>query len=169
MVLTEGSNVTGEILPLEKAADLCQRFSVPLLVDAAQTAGRFRKCLNHDGISFWCASAHKGLMGPAGLGILYVNCDLPLEPLVAGGTGSQSESLAMPQSFPDHLESGTMPAHLIATLATAIGWLEKTNLEKINSVQEHESTLMKRFLEWCSQQAQIKIYGFKQRGDRRGD
>ena len=165
VILTEGSNVTGEVLDLHVAAGLCHEAKVPLLVDAAQTAGRYPGCLGNEGISFWCASAHKGLMGPPGLGLLYVNADIDLEPLVAGGTGSASEKMEMPEVFPDHLESGTIPSQAIAGLRAGVDWLKEKGQNKI---QEHEAKLLQRFLTWCSNQPFVQIYGFFKRGEKAG-
>ena len=159
VILTEGSNVTGEMIDWFVAADLCKQHAVPLLIDAAQTAGRFPGCLAHEGISFWCASAHKGLMGPQGLGLLYVHPDFDLEPLVSGGTGSASEQFDMPDVYPDRLESGTMPAPLIAGLSAGVEWMQKIAPLKI---QEHEDKLAMRFLQWCEESPAVKIYGFPQ-------
>jgi len=155
-VLTEGSNVTGEIADWFAVADLCKKYAVPLLIDAAQTAGRFPQCLAHDGITFWCASAHKGLMGPQGLGLLYVHPDFSLEPFVRGGTGSASEQLTMPDVYPDHLEPGTMPVFLIAGLNAGVTWLKKVGVEKI---VRHENLLARRFLSWALEAPSVKVYG----------
>jgi cysteine desulfurase / selenocysteine lyase len=165
VILTEGSNITGEVLDLHVAAGLCKEANVPLLVDAAQTAGRFPECLANEGISFWCASAHKGLMGPPGLGLLYVNANIELEPLIAGGTGSASERLEMPEVYPDHLESGTIPSQAIAGLRAGVDWLEKTGSTKIHA---HEGQLVQRFLTWCADQPFVQIYGFFKRGEKAG-
>ncbi|HEY9756658.1 MAG TPA: aminotransferase class V-fold PLP-dependent enzyme [Oculatellaceae cyanobacterium] len=156
-ILTEGSNVTGEVANWFVAADLCKKHNIPLLLDAAQTAGRSPDCLAHDGIKFWCASAHKGLFGPQGLGLLYVHPDIDLEPLVAGGTGSASEQLSMPDVYPDRLEPGTIPSFLIAALHAGISWLQKMGPSR---VQDHEDRLVSRFLEWCVNEPKIKLFGF---------
>jgi selenocysteine lyase/cysteine desulfurase len=155
-ILTEGSNVTGEVADLSAVATLCKTYRVPLLVDAAQTAGRRQSCLNHDGITFWCASAHKNLMGPQGLGLLYVHADFSLDPLVLGGTGSASEQLSMPEAYPDHLESGTMPAFLIAGLKAGVTWLREVGTEVIIA---QENLLVRRFLGWASNSPFISLYG----------
>ncbi len=157
LILTEGSNVTGEIADTKEIADVCREHRVPLLIDAAQTAGRFENCLAHDGVTFWCASAHKGLMALSGLGLLYVHPELDLEPLVTGGTGSASEQFDMPSAYPDHLESGTLPAFLVATLARAIDWLRGETPKKI---QEHEALLAEHFLSWCRTRERVETFGF---------
>jgi cysteine desulfurase / selenocysteine lyase len=161
-ILTEGSNVTGEIADWSAVADLCKKYAVPLLIDAAQTAGRFPSCLAHEGITFWCASAHKGLMGPQGLGLLYVHPDFSLDPLVMGGTGSASEHLVMPDVYPDHLEPGTMPAFLIAGLNAGVSWLKGVTVDE---VVRHENSLAHSFLSWASEAPFIKVYGGPQKSD----
>jgi cysteine desulfurase family protein len=163
-VLTEGSNVTGEILNLEACADLCARSGVPLLVDAAQTAGRKKNTLQHEGIAFWAASAHKGLYGPSGIGLLYVNPRFDLEPLVAGGTGSASEQMTVPSAYPDRLEPGTMPVHAIAGLQAGLEFVLSTGIDRI---LEHEDQLSRRFLRWCSEHpALIRTFGAHSAHDR---
>jgi cysteine desulfurase family protein len=163
-VLTEGSNVTGEILNLQACADLCARSGVPLLVDAAQTAGRRQNALQHEGIAFWAASAHKGLYGPSGIGLLYVNPRFDLEPLVAGGTGSASEQMIMPSAYPDHLEPGTMPVHAIAGLQAGLQFVLSTGIDKI---LEHEDALSRKFLRWCNEHpALIRTFGNTDAHDR---
>ena len=161
-ILTEGSNVTGEIADSKGVADLCKKYAVPLLVDAAQTAGRFPSCLENDGITFWCASAHKGLMGPQGLGLLYVHSGYSLTPLVMGGTGSASEQLQMPDIYPDHLEPGTMPAFSIAGLNAGVSWLKNVG---VNAVVRHENLLAHRFLNWALNASFIKVFGGPEKSD----
>jgi cysteine desulfurase family protein len=152
-VIAAGSNVTGETVNLEMIADLCRDHKVPLLVDAAQTAGRRIEPLSHDGISFWAASAHKGFFGSAGVGLLYVHPDFDLEPIIAGGTGSASESLEMPTQYPDRLEAGTQNAAGIAALAAGLQFIRDAGVERVNA---HEQNLLKRFVDWCSMNRQIK-------------
>ncbi|HEY9784294.1 MAG TPA: aminotransferase class V-fold PLP-dependent enzyme [Candidatus Obscuribacterales bacterium] len=145
VVTIEGSNITGEVADIAATAALCDNYGVPLVVDAAQTAGILPIDLSLPGLTFWCASAHKGLLGQSGLGLLYAAPGWDLEPLIAGGTGSASESLAMPSVHPDHLEAGTKPLPAIAALGAAVTWLENTGVE---SIYKHELTLAERFCEY---------------------
>ncbi|MBS1997839.1 MAG: aminotransferase class V-fold PLP-dependent enzyme, partial [Cyanobacteria bacterium SZAS LIN-2] len=72
-VLTLASNVTGAVLDLGRANSLCLKHGIPLLIDGAQGSGTLELDLSQYGaIAFFAASAHKGLLGPAGLGFLYV-------------------------------------------------------------------------------------------------
>jgi len=66
--LISASHEVGTVQPLAAAAQLCAAAGVPLLVDAAQSAGRVPV---PDGWSVLSASAHKW-GGPAGVGVLVV-------------------------------------------------------------------------------------------------
>jgi selenocysteine lyase/cysteine desulfurase len=90
------------------------------------------------------------------VGVLYVGSNVDLEPLIAGGTGSRSEELEMPEHYPDKLEAGTLPGPAIVALAAGVNWLEKTG---VNNVRRHESRLAERFLEWSADCDQVEVYG----------
>ena len=156
----EASNVTGERLDLSTVAALCYRFGVPLLVDAAQSAGVFNESLALDGISFWCAPAHKGLYGTAGLGLLYVASQMDLVPLINGGTGSFSEGLEMPPAYPDRLEAGTVSAAAVSALAAGCDFISS---EGRSTLAEHELGLCNSLIEFLSSQSKIKIYSAAER------
>jgi cysteine desulfurase len=66
--LQTANHEVGTLQPVLEVAALCRDRGVPLLVDAAQTVGRFAV---EDGWSFLTASSHKW-GGPAGVGILAV-------------------------------------------------------------------------------------------------
>ncbi|MBU6452641.1 MAG: aminotransferase class V-fold PLP-dependent enzyme [Cyanobacteria bacterium REEB67] len=154
---TMACNVSGEVLNLAAAADLCLRYDVPLLIDGAQGAGVLALDLSqHPGIAFFAASCHKGLLGPVGLGLLYVREGEALDPAYCGGTGSRSESLEMPLFLPDRLEPGTPAVQLVAGLTAALVYLT----ERDSAIGEHESKLADYFadqLAGCL--PSIKVYG----------
>ncbi|HEY9870439.1 MAG TPA: aminotransferase class V-fold PLP-dependent enzyme [Candidatus Obscuribacterales bacterium] len=155
-VMAEASNVTGELLDIAEIAGACRKHGVPLLVDAAQSAGFTDARLDDLGISIWCASGHKGLLGPPGVGILYVSPEVELEPLIAGGTGSRSEELEMPGQYPDRLEPGTLSGPAIAGLGAGVAWLQATGIDRL---RRHELFLAERFLSWAQARKDVEIYG----------
>jgi cysteine desulfurase family protein len=159
VVISEGSNVTGEMIDLRSLAAICNAHKVPLMVDAAQTVGRTKQELENLAISLWCASGHKGLFGPTGVGLLYVAENIELEPLIAGGTGSKSEDLNMPDFFPDRLEAGTVGGAAIAGLGAGARWVNETC---IDVVRERELALTQRFLSWALSGGGIRVFGNRQ-------
>lgn len=129
VVCTHVSNVFGWILPLADIAALCRMHGVPLVVDAAQSAGTLPVSLAETGAAFIAMPGHKGLYGPQGTGLLL--CARPGRPLLEGGTGSNSEQRTMPDFLPDRLEAGTHNVCGIAGLLEGLRFVQKTGPERI--------------------------------------
>lgn len=138
-VCTHVSNVFGFILPIVEIAALCREREVPLIIDASQSAG----CLPLDfealGAAFVAMPGHKGLYGPQGTGLLLCNVDP--NPLLEGGTGSESKRQAMPDFLPDRLEAGTHNIAGIAGLLEGLRFLERRG---IYAIAAEESKLIRR-------------------------
>ncbi len=155
-VLTMASNVTGEILNLDQAHALCQMHGLPLLIDGAQGAGAIKFSLvDYPAVSFFAASAHKAMLGPPGLGFLFVREAEILDPSLCGGTGSRSESLDMPQFLPDRLEPGTPAAHLVAGLSAAVNFINENGEE----LRRHERELAHYFIEKIKLMPKVLLHG----------
>ena len=106
-VICHASNVTGVVQPVQQLSRALKPYGVPLLVDAAQTAGILDVSLSSLGADMIAMPGHKGLLGPHGTGVLVLGRGMLPRPLVVGGTGSQSESMIQPEQLPDRYESGT--------------------------------------------------------------
>ncbi len=104
-IVNHVSNVNGVIQPIHELKK--NLGSLPLLVDASQSAGYVDIQIDAWGIDFLAGTGHKGLMGPPGTGYLFVRNPEPIEPLLHGGTGSRSDSFYMPDFLSDKLEAGT--------------------------------------------------------------
>lgn len=143
VVVCHASNVTGVIQPVARLGAVCRENGVPFLVDAAQTAGVedvSPEALRADMVAM---PGHKGLQGPHGTGILLLNDGIDPEPLIYGGTGSQSESAAQPDLLPDRYESGTLNLPGIAGLLAGVKFVRQHRSE----IAEYESTLAARLRE----------------------
>ena len=128
-VFTHVSNVFGYILPVEQMAAMCRRRGIPFVVDAAQSAGVLPVSLEDWGADFIAMPGHKGLLGPQGTGLLL--CRRIPEPLLLGGTGSESQNQMMPEFLPDRGEAGTLNVPGIAGLEAGIRWIRRTGTGKI--------------------------------------
>lgn len=155
VAVTHASNVTGEAIDIGAVAASCHVARTPLLVDAAQTAGLDKQALIHPGISFWCSSAHKALLGQPGLGLLYVSPEFDLEPIIQGGTGSASEELRMPSHYPDHLEPGSMAGPAIAALGAGVDFIEKTGADVI---LQHSIRLSDAFISFLLASSNVRVF-----------
>ncbi|HBU83589.1 MAG TPA: aminotransferase class V-fold PLP-dependent enzyme [Paenibacillus sp.] len=120
VVCTHSSNLLGSILPIGEIALMCQKHQVTLLIDAAQSAGILPVDVKQLGIDMLAFPGHKGLLGPQGTGGLYIAPELDVQPLLHGGTGSQSEAIEQPHVRPDRYEAGTPNTVGIAGLAAGV-------------------------------------------------
>ena len=143
-VCTCVSNVFGYILPVREIAALCRGRGIPLILDASQAAGTLPVSLKGSGAAFIAMPGHKGLYGPQGTGILL--CAEGGEPMLAGGTGSNSASPEMPDFLPDRLEAGTHNVCGIAGLAEGLRFVLRRTPERI---LHHERQLMRLLRESC--------------------
>ena len=133
-VFTHVSNVFGYILPVEEMAMLCRKQGIPFILDAAQSAGTLPIDFEALGAEFAAMPGHKGLLGPQGTGILL--CREGAEPLLRGGTGSESRNQEMPDYLPDRLEAGTVNVPGIAGLEAGIQYVLHTGVDTI-FLREH--------------------------------
>ena len=128
-VFTHVSNVFGYILPVEEMAALCRERGIPFVVDAAQSAGVLPVRLDGLGADFIAMPGHKGLLGPQGTGLLL--CRNGAEPLLRGGTGSESKRQDMPDFLPDRLEAGTLNVPGFAGLTEGLRYIQKVGEQTI--------------------------------------
>jgi len=155
---THASNVTGTILPIEKIGEIAKRRQILFLVDAAQTAGVYEIDVEKMHIDLLAVPGHKGLMGPQGVGILYIREGIDLMPMKEGGTGSQSEFLVQPEICPDRYESGTPNTPGIVGLGAGIEFILEKGLDQI---RKHETHLVEVMLSELEKIEGIQIYGPK--------
>ena len=86
VTLMHANNEIGTLLPLKKVADICAKHDhVYFHSDTVQTMGHYTFNLTETPIDFLTCSAHK-LHGPKGVGFLYVNHKINLNPLITGGS-----------------------------------------------------------------------------------
>lgn len=136
-VFTHVSNVFGYILPVEELAKLCRDRGVPFIIDAAQSAGSLPVSLSELGADFIAMPGHKGLLGPQGTGLLL--CGRNPQPLLYGGTGSDSIRQDMPDFTPDRAEAGTLNVPGIAGLRAGLQYLRREGIDRIFAREQTEA------------------------------
>ena len=133
LVFTAASNVTGAVFPFEEMARMAATLSPGTLVgiDGAQAAGEKSIDLSSFPFDFFCLSAHKGLLAPPGVGVLFLGPRAAPRPLVYGGTGSDSGSEEQPLFLPDRYESGTQNLPSIAGLLAAVRYVAAQGVDEL--------------------------------------
>ncbi len=139
VICTHASNVTGEIMPIERIGSICAEKNIPFLVDAAQTAGILPIDMKSSFIDYLCIAPHKGLYAPMGLGVLISLGEIP-DTLLEGGTGTLSVSYEQPADYPERFESGTVNVPAIFGLSAGIDFVKQKG---VGTIYQHEMQLMK--------------------------
>jgi cysteine desulfurase family protein len=159
IVLVHLSNVTGTIMPVEEVLKIGKDHGIPLLLDAAQSAGTIPLNLKELPVDLLAFTGHKGLFGPQGTGGLIINTEgleEKIEPLMRGGTGSKSEEEEQPEFLPDKYESGTPNTPGIAGLGEGVRFILKEGIERI---REKKEKLTLKLIEGLKEIKGVKLYG----------
>lgn len=127
------SNAFGFVQPVYEIADMCAKRGVPLIIDASQSAGIEPLDASRLGAAFIAMPGHKGLLGPQGTGILL--CSQKPEPIMCGGTGSESRVQTMPEYLPDRAEAGTHNVVGIAGLCEGMKYVLRLTPERIGAYE----------------------------------
>ncbi len=108
VVCQHASNVTGTIQHIGDIVDVAHAHGALAIVDGAQAGGHLDLDLPAIGADAYALSGHKGLLGPQGIGLLYLAPTVEPEELIQGGTGSGASELpTQPTARPDRYEAGT--------------------------------------------------------------
>ena len=156
IVCTHASNLTGNVLDIERIGRIAYENGLLFIVDASQTAGVFSVDMEKMHIDVLCFTGHKSLMGPQGTGGLCIREGVEIRPWKVGGTGVQSYLESQPEQYPTRLEAGTLNGHGIAGLSAALDYLTETG---IDSIRVHEQGLMRRFYEGVCQIDGVTVFG----------
>lgn len=156
LVGSHASNLTGNLLDLQRMSAFAKKHGLVFLLDAAQTAGCTPIAMEDMGVHLLAFTGHKGLMGPQGTGGLCVAPGVELRPLLSGGTGVRSFEEGQPEEYPEHLEAGTLNGHGLAGLGAAAGFILETGVDTIHA---HERALTERFVRGLQSMDGVTVYG----------
>lgn len=156
VVCTHASNLTGDMVDIDRVGAFCHQHGLLFILDASQTAGVFPINMEKQHIDVVCFTGHKSLLGPQGTGGLCVREGLNIRPFAVGGTGVQSYSETQPAEYPTCLEAGTLNSHGLAGLSVSLDFLMKTGIDVIRA---HETALARRFYEAVREIPGVTVYG----------
>tara|TARA_R110001592_G_scaffold222854_1_gene478154 strand:+ start:64 stop:1203 length:1140 start_codon:yes stop_codon:yes gene_type:complete len=110
------NNEIGNILDIERVAELCKEHHALFHSDTVQSVGHYALNLKEIPIDFLAASAHK-FHGPKGVGFVFIRKNSGLKPLIFGGEQERG------------LRAGTESVHNIVGIEEALK-IAYTNLDK---------------------------------------
>jgi cysteine desulfurase family protein len=138
VVVTHASNAIGTIQPVKAIGAHCREAGIPFVVDASQSAGLVPIDIEEQNVDVVVFTGHKALMGPMGIGGLYVREGIEIKFSRAGGTGVRSASRTHLPEFPYRLEYGTINLPGVAGLNAGVKWVQSQGL---SILREHEVAL----------------------------
>lgn len=154
--LSHVSNVTGYILPLEELSGLVRKERAVMIVDGSQSLGLVPVDLRKLDVDFFVFAGHKTLYGPLGIGGFFMRNEAILEIHIAGGTGTNSLNLEMPQSLPERYEPASKNIVAVAGLNAALKDMG-TERKRILWLLE-EQRLAKKLEKELSQIDRVQMY-----------
>ncbi len=138
VIVNHASNVIGTIQPIKEIGRYCQERGIPLAIDASQSAGKIPIDIEELNVDIVAFTGHKSLLGPTGIGGLYVKEGVEIRHTRAGGTGIRSAVRTHLYEYPYKLEYGTLNTLGVAGLHAGLKWIQKRGL---SNIYEHEMKL----------------------------
>jgi len=138
VIVNHASNVIGTIQPIKEIGKRCREKGIPFAIDASQSAGKVPIDIEDMSVDVVAFTGHKSLLGPTGIGGLYVRKGIEIRHSRAGGTGVRSAVRTHLSEYPYRLEYGTLNTLGVAGLHAGVKWIKNKGLKTIH---EHEMKL----------------------------
>jgi cysteine desulfurase len=82
--LMHANNEIGNLLDMDTAGEICKKYNAIFHSDTVQTVGHYKIDLRKKPVHFATGAGHK-FHGPKGVGILYINDNIKVKPMIYGG------------------------------------------------------------------------------------
>lgn len=144
VTLMHANNEIGNMLDIHAVGNLCKMYNAIFHSDTVQTVGHFPFDLRNTPVHFITGASHK-FHGPKGIGILYVNENVKIEPFVHGGSQERN------------MRAGT------ENLYGIVGFAKALELATLN--YENDSAHIKSLKVYMMEQLKKNIKGVSFNGD----
>ncbi len=155
VIVNHASNVIGTVQPIAEIGRLCREAGILFAIDASQSAGKIPIDMEAQFLDVVAFTGHKSLLGPTGIGGLYVREGVEIRLTRAGGTGVRSAVRTHLEEYPYRLEYGTPNVMGIAGLKAGVTWVTDKGLETIHA---EEMRLAGILLEGLRANPRVKLY-----------
>ena len=144
VTLMNANNEIGNITNIHAVGSICKKYNAIFHSDTVQTVGHFPFDLRNTPVDFITGAGHK-FHGPKGVGILYVNENIKIQPLILGGSQERN------------MRAGTENLYGIVGFAKA--------LELATNNYDIETEAIKKLKFYMAHQLQKHISGVSFNGD----
>ena len=145
--LMHANNEIGNLLDIYAAGEICKKYNAIFHSDTVQTVGHYRIDLRSKPVHFATGAGHK-FHGPKGVGILYINDNIKVRPMIHGGGQERN------------MRAGTENTYGIVGFARA--------LELADAGMEQDSAYIQSLKTYMIEQLQQHIAGVQFNGDYNG-
>jgi selenocysteine lyase/cysteine desulfurase len=142
VIVNHASNVIGTVQPIREIGKYCREAGIPFAIDASQSAGKIPIDMEADNIDVIAFTGHKSLLGPTGIGGLYVREGIEIRHTRAGGTGVRSAVRTHLDEYPWRMEYGTGNVLGIAGLNAGVKWVINKGLNTIHEREMHLAQML---------------------------
>jgi cysteine desulfurase len=147
VTLMHANNEIGNMLDIHAVGEMCKSFGAIFHSDTVQTVGHFPFDLRKTPVHFITGAAHK-FHGPKGVGLLYINENVKIQPYIHGGSQERN------------MRAGTENLYGIVGFARA--------LERATAGYEEDSAYINGIKLYMLEQLMDKLKGVHFNGDPRG-
>ena len=145
--LMHANNEIGNLLDIYKAGEICKKYNAIFHSDTVQTVGHYKIDLRSKPVHFATGAGHK-FHGPKGVGILYINDNIKVNPIIFGGGQERN------------MRAGTENLYGIVGFAKA--------LELADATMEQDSVYIQSLKNYMIEQLKKNIPGVQFNGDYEG-
>jgi cysteine desulfurase/selenocysteine lyase len=154
IIVSHASNVIGVSAPIKMIGEIAKKKQILFMMDCTQTAGLLDINVEKDNIDILVGTGHKALLGPPGIGFLYIKEPSIVDSLYEGGSGYDSLSPYHPEHMPLKFEAGTYNYLGIAGLKASLEYLSNHK----HTFYETEMNLTKNLFDLLKQEKEVIIY-----------
>lgn len=155
VIVNHASNVIGTVQPIREIGQYCREAGVPFAIDASQSAGKVPIDMEKQFLDIVAFTGHKSLLGPTGIGGLYVREGIDIRHTRAGGTGVRSAVRTHLDEYPWRMEYGTGNILGIAGLNAGLKWILAKGMAVIH---DHEMKLLQMLRDVLSDIPGVTLY-----------
>lgn len=155
VIINHASNVIGTIQPIREIGKICREAGIPFAIDASQSAGKIPIDMEDQFLDIVIFTGHKSLLGPVGIGGLYVRDGVEIRHTRVGGSGILSALRTHVEEYPYRLESGTINTVGVAGLQAGLKWVLN---EGVADIHAHEMKLARMLRDGLSEIDGVTLY-----------
>ncbi len=155
VIINHASNVIGTIQPIQEIGQYCRETGITFAIDASQSAGKIPIDMEEQFLDIVVFTGHKSLLGPVGIGGLYVRDGIEIRHTRAGGSGILSALRTHAEKYPYRLEYGTINTVGVAGLQAGLKWVLEEGVENIHA---HEMKLARMLRDGLSEIDGVTLY-----------